>query len=75
VVAKEGEQDTTERYTPIAAEEAVQETTERYTPVASDRRTATISRRKRMLCFIGVGRHLTKMQTMFNNDRTSAIFQ
>jgi len=64
VVAKEGEQDTTERYTPMAAEEAVQETTERYTPVASDRQTTTISRSERMLCFIGVGRHLTKVQTV-----------
>jgi hypothetical protein len=58
----------------MAAKEAVQETTERYTPVAPDKRTTTITKRERMLCFIGVGRRLTKMQTMFNNDSTSAIF-
>jgi hypothetical protein len=58
----------------VVAEEAVQETTERYTTVASDKRTATITRSKRMLRFIDVGRYLTKVQIMFNNDGTSAIF-
>jgi hypothetical protein len=58
----------------MAAEEALQKTTERYTPVASDKRRATIIRREGMLCFIGVGRRLTNMHTMFNNDRTSTTF-
>jgi hypothetical protein len=32
--------------------------------VASDKRRAAITRRERMLCFTGVGRRLTQMQTM-----------
>lgn len=64
MVAEEEEQDTTGSYKPMPAEEAVQETTERYTPVASDKRRAAITRRERMLCFTGVGRRLTQMQTM-----------
>ena len=59
--AEEGEQDTTERYTPVAVEEAVQENTERYTTMASDKRTAPITIRERMLRFIGVGRYPTKL--------------